>query len=108
MTADLCRQVDSDIRSITLTGPTFIQPDANIDHLPPFAAWLRRYFIISTEHKLLVIHRTLVGRSLKGAEYAFSRTAMTEAARTILEKFVDAPLDFQHVRGCRRCRLTCC
>ncbi|KAL8286362.1 hypothetical protein RQP46_004379 [Phenoliferia psychrophenolica] len=97
MNATLCRMVDTEIRAILATGPSWLQPEINIDHLPPFVSWFRRYFLISTNHKLLVIHRTFVGRSIKGVEYAFSRKAMSEAARNILSQFIDAPLSYQHV-----------
>lgn len=96
---ELCRQVDQDIRAVIRDGPSFVRPETNIDHLPAFVASLRRYFLVSTDHKLLVIHRTFVGSSLRGsAEQALSRSAMIDAARRILYQFSESEGPYQEAR----------
>ncbi|KAK4700764.1 hypothetical protein P7C70_g5474, partial [Phenoliferia sp. Uapishka_3] len=95
--AALCKDVDAEIRNILRTAPSFIQPDANISHLPEFVSWLRSYHLISTDHKLLVIHRNFAGRSLRGVELAYSKAAVSEAARSILSVFLATKPDFQSV-----------
>ncbi|KAM0756031.1 hypothetical protein T439DRAFT_320720 [Meredithblackwellia eburnea MCA 4105] len=96
MNAELCRQVDGEINAVLRSAPAFLQADADLSHLPSFVGSLRRYLLISIQHKLLVTHRTFVGRSRKGAQYAYSRKAMSEAAKTILVQFT-RPGEFQHV-----------
>ncbi|KAI5480534.1 C6 transcription factor [Pseudohyphozyma bogoriensis] len=85
---DKCLEVDKDIRQVIRTAPSYLDPAANISHLPPFVESMRNYWWMSSFHKLLIIHRTFLGRSFRDPRYTYSRRAATDAARRVLTQFV--------------------
>ncbi|KAL8279331.1 hypothetical protein RQP46_008368 [Phenoliferia psychrophenolica] len=94
---DLCLQIDRDIREIISTCPVYLSPDADVRHLPAFVSSFRNYWIMSVHHKLLVIHRTFLGRSFRDPRYSYSRKAAIEAARIIIKRFLLGSNLPQHV-----------
>ncbi|KAM0753038.1 hypothetical protein T439DRAFT_323651 [Meredithblackwellia eburnea MCA 4105] len=94
---DLCLQIDREIREIIRACPSYLHADTDLTHMPQFVASFRDYWIMSVSHKLLVIHRTFLGRSFRDPRFSYSRKAAIEAARGIIQRFLMGSRLPQHV-----------
>ena len=82
---DRALQVDREIRDVLKTAPAWLrEAEADVGHLPAWVAWVRHYWPISVNHKIIAVHRVFLGRSFKNLQYAYSRKAAIESARTIV------------------------
>jgi hypothetical protein len=82
-----------------LTLPAFLRPDTDPScdlHLPAFISALRTYLIITTHHKILMVHRSFLARansfaSKRAQITTLSHRACIDAARVILREISAAP-----------------
>ncbi|GAA5980410.1 hypothetical protein JCM10908_001645 [Rhodotorula pacifica] len=74
-------ELDKRMRTMLARMPSWLtSPEAPTANLPPNAAWVRNAFIISSNHKVLVLHRAFFLR------YETSRRRAIEASRRILRE----------------------
>lgn len=74
-------ELDKRMRAMLDRMPSWLtSPEAPIANLPPNSAWVRNAFIISSNHKVLVLHRAFFLR------YETSRKRAIEASRRILRE----------------------
>lgn len=74
-------ELDKRMRAMLDRMPSWLtSPEAPIANLPPNSAWVRNAFIISSNHKVLVLHRAFFLR------YETSRQRAIEASRRILRE----------------------
>lgn len=82
--------MDDEARVLLAQAPRWMQLDAaeNPLPLPPNApAWLewqRNAYLVSTAHKVIILHRPFLGRAFKDPRYKRSRDVCVGAARRIL------------------------
>jgi hypothetical protein len=88
---------DKELRFICSTLPAFLSPDADPSgdrHLPAFVPALRTYLIITSHHKILLIHRsflTLSPTPKRSAVALRSQQVCINAARVILRQIAASP-----------------
>ncbi|GAA5859897.1 hypothetical protein JCM8547_004378 [Rhodosporidiobolus lusitaniae] len=84
-------EVDREIRLVIDSAPPFLKKrDETRENDPAygFVQWLRRYFIMSVSHKLLICHRVFLGRAFRDHKYAYSRRSAIESARSIIQELI--------------------
>ncbi|KAK1762688.1 hypothetical protein QBC33DRAFT_256299 [Phialemonium atrogriseum] len=77
---------DSEMRALaTVHRPPFLA-DSPIDPTwPRYIAWARRALTISFAHKVIMIHRNMLSRSMTDPVFSFTRKTCVAASKTILK-----------------------
>lgn len=92
-------RTDTRMRELaTKERPRYFDVTVQIDPAWPwYIPWARRSLTICFAHKVIVIHRTYLGRSFKDSTFAYTRRTCIAAAKTILsearqERHEDEPI----------------
>lgn len=89
---------DAKMRALSTEGmPSFfsIREPISPDH-PEWMPWARRSLRICFAHKIIMIHRSFLGKSLTDTTFEYTRKVCMEAAKTILKEAKHA---FDHSEG---------
>jgi len=89
---------DAKMRALSTDGlPSFfsVRESLSPDH-PEWMPWARRSLRICIAHKIIMIHRSFLGKSLTDTTFEYTRKVCMEAAKTILKEAKHA---FDHFEG---------
>jgi hypothetical protein len=82
--------MDEEANQLLAQAPQWMQLDANENPLPlppnapAWLEWQRNAYLVSTAHKVIILHRPFLGRAFKDPRYKRSRDVCVGAARRIL------------------------
>ena len=81
-------EYDAKLRSLATDAlPTMFSMRESLDaSWPPYIAWARRSISICVAHKVIMIHRSFLGRSFTNHAFAITRRSCITAAKTILKE----------------------
>ncbi|KAK4056115.1 hypothetical protein OIO90_002846 [Microbotryomycetes sp. JL221] len=79
-------QVDERLDSILKHAPIWLHPNGPTDGMPPCVDWVRSTFVISSNHKVLTLHRPFLHQAFQDPRYQSSRQRAITASRTILRE----------------------
>ena len=81
-------EYDAKMRALATDGmPKYFSIRENIEvGWPAFISWARRSLTICFAHKIIMIHRTFLGRSFTNPAFAFTRRTCIAASKTILKE----------------------
>ncbi|RJE22202.1 hypothetical protein PHISCL_05450 [Aspergillus sclerotialis] len=79
-------QFDAKMRSLaTIHRPIFFTECPLDESWPKYIAWARRALTISFAHKVIMIHRKMLGRSMVDPIFSFTRKTCVSASKTIIK-----------------------
>lgn len=79
-------QFDAKMRSLaTLHRPIFFTECPIDESWPKYIPWARRALTISFSHKVIMIHRKMLGRSMTDPIFSFTRKTCVSASKTIIK-----------------------
>ncbi|KAK8865570.1 hypothetical protein IAR55_000714 [Kwoniella newhampshirensis] len=93
---DIILRTDGQVRDILAAAPAWMTSEEIPLHAswPSWVEWQRRVFMVSSAHKVIVLHRPYLGRAFRGeAQYAKSREACLLQARFITNTFCQCSLE---------------
>ncbi|KAM0787107.1 hypothetical protein ACM66B_006362 [Microbotryomycetes sp. NB124-2] len=79
-------QVDERLQHILEHAPAWLHPNGPTDGMPACVDWVRSTFVISSNHKVLTLHRPFLHRAFQDPRYQSSRRRAITASRTILRE----------------------
>ncbi|KAK4047849.1 hypothetical protein OIV83_005192 [Microbotryomycetes sp. JL201] len=79
-------QVDERLSQILERAPAWLHPNGPTDGMPACIDWVRSTFVISSNHKVLTLHRPFLHRAFQDPRYQSSRRRAITASRTILRE----------------------
>jgi hypothetical protein len=87
----LILQMDAEIRSLLAEAPSYMQFDEKTGNPNPLPAnppawleWQRMSYLISSAHKMIILHRPFLGRAFRDPRYQQSREVCVSTAKRIL------------------------
>ncbi|KAK4700966.1 hypothetical protein P7C70_g5272, partial [Phenoliferia sp. Uapishka_3] len=79
-------QVDERLSSIISNCPAWLYDDGPTLGMPPCVEWVRNTFRISSNHKVLTLHRPFLHRAFRDPRFESSRRRAITASRNILRE----------------------
>ncbi|KIX95335.1 uncharacterized protein Z520_08852 [Fonsecaea multimorphosa CBS 102226] len=84
---------DKKMRSLATGRPSFLANTAFDTNWPCYIPWARRAIAMSSAHKIIMIHRKLLGLSFTNPVFAFTRRTCLAASKTILKEYLASSRD---------------
>ncbi|KIW31618.1 uncharacterized protein PV07_03245 [Cladophialophora immunda] len=84
---------DKKMRSLATGRPPFLANTAFDTSWPCYIPWARRAIAMSSAHKIIMIHRKLLGLSFTNPVFAFTRRTCLAASKTILKEYLASSRD---------------
>ncbi|KIW82414.1 hypothetical protein Z517_05441 [Fonsecaea pedrosoi CBS 271.37] len=84
---------DKKMRSLATGRPSFLANTAVDTTWPCYIPWARRAIAMSSAHKIIMIHRKLLGLSFTNPVFGFTRRTCLAASKTILKEYLASSRD---------------